>query len=116
MKRISLEACINALDEMILRHQKLHAHIQKGGDNRDSDVAIEVEEVQALLQICLDTLKRHVPEDSELLNNWHIEKHVETFKGFSIKGAIEDLMKQRGKLKAALSVAKYSLYASKDDV
>ena len=116
MRRISLEACIKALDEMILRHQKLDAHIQKGGDNRGPDVAIEVEEVQALLQLCLETLKRHVPEDSELLKNWNIERHVETFQGFTIKGAIEDLMMQRGKLKAALSVAKYSPDASNGDV
>jgi hypothetical protein len=107
MRKISLEACISAMDEMILRHHKLHAHMQEGGDNRDPDVSIDVGEVQALLRLCLETLKRYVPEDSELLKNWHIERHVETFKGFTIRGAAEDLSMQRGKLKAALIVAKY---------
>ncbi len=107
MRAISLEACIKALDEMILRHQKLREHIQKGGNHEDPDVAIDVTEVQALLRLCLDTLKRYVPEDSELLKDWHIEKHEESIRGFTIKGATEDLMTQRGKLKAVLSMAKY---------
>lgn len=117
MKIISLETCIKVLDEMILRHQKLHAHMKKGGSHQDPDVEIDATEVQALLRLCLDTLKRHVPEDSELLNNWHIEKHDEiNIWCFTVEGSIEDLMTQRGKLKAALSVTKYSPSPSSDDV
>jgi hypothetical protein len=108
MNTIDLEACSKALDEMILRHQRLNAHIQKGGNVGDPDVAIDVGEVRALLRLCLDTLKRHVPEDNELLNHWHIEQHAEAAWGFTIEASIEDLITQGGKLKAVLSVAKYS--------
>jgi hypothetical protein len=116
MRTIDLEACIKALDEMILRHQKLNAHIQKGGNNEDASVCIDVGEVQALLRLCLDTLKRHVPEDSELLKDWHIEKHAESAWGFTILASIDDLVAQNGKLKAFLSVAKHFKNASTDNV
>ena len=107
---------IKVLDEMILRHQKLHAHTEAGGLTGQPKVAIEVGEVQALLQLCLETLKRHVPEDSVLLKGWRIDQHVEAYRGFTIQGAIEELTTQNGKLKAALSVAKYSPNPSNDDV
>ena len=116
MITIDLEACVKALDEMILRHQRLYTHIQKGGHHAAPDVAIDFGEVQALLRICLDTLKRYVPEDSELLQNWHIEKHAESAWGFTIPASIEDLIMQRGKLKAILNVAKHSPNASSGDV